>query len=300
MARRKANSGSKIRLFVWFVAMLSFVICIGSILTMQGCKGKKNIPHSVANESDDFSYRQESPKTDLTFDDVSSPKDGKTLPMMAIIIDDLGYTAPSLVARLCNQSIAFDVAVLPYQAFTKQSAELAHSRGKEVMLHLPMEPDGYPGVGKDPGPYAVMHDLPECEVRHRVQKAIATVPFVKGVNNHMGSRITRDRLRMNWVLEEVKAKQFFFVDSRTEKNSVAFNTAVGLAIPSAVREVFLDDDRGSRAIAEQWRRAITIARNKGRVVAIGHICPETIKMLEKLIPEASDKVQFVAVSRIIK
>ena len=61
------------------------------------------------------------------------------------------------------------------------------------MLHLPMEPLGYPGPGKNPGPDAVMYDLTEAQVRARVRKALADIPYRKGVNNHMGSRITPTR-----------------------------------------------------------------------------------------------------------
>lgn len=82
------------------------------------------------------------------------------------------------------------------------------------MLHLPMEPIGYPGPSKNPGPGAIMFDMDEAAVRSAVRKALDSVPHVKGVNNHMGSRITPDLKRMTWILEEVKARRCFFVDSR--------------------------------------------------------------------------------------
>jgi hypothetical protein len=216
------------------------------------------------------------------------------------VIDDLGYAAPELVTRLCAQPVAFDVAVLPYQEYTHASAEIAHERGKEVMLHLPMEPLGYPGPGKDPGPEAVMYDLGEAQVRERVRKALADIPYRKGVNNHMGSRITPDRTRMTWILDEIKNRHCFFVDSRTEKDSVAFAVARELRVPTALRKVFLDDDKDAAAIAHQWARALTLAQNDGEVLAIGHIYPETVEALEKLIPAAKGQVTFVNASALAK
>jgi hypothetical protein len=218
---------------------------------------------------------------------------------VALVIDDLGYAQPELVTRLCAQPVPFDVAVLPYQEFTHQSAEIAHARGKEVMLHLPMEPLGYPGPGKNPGPDAVMYDLSEAQVRARVQKALADIPYRKGVNNHMGSRITPDQARMTWVLEEIKAKGCFFVDSRTERDSVAQEVARDLAVPTVQRQVFLDDDKGYPAIARQWERTLALARNQGQVLAIGHIYPETVAALEKLIPAAKGQVTFVYASALV-
>jgi len=222
------------------------------------------------------------------------------VPRFALVIDDLGYAPPELVARLCALSIPFDVAVLPYQEFTHQSAEIAHDRGKEVMLHLPMEPKGYPGPGKDPGPDAILYNLTEAQVRERVRKALADIPHRMGVNNHMGSRITPDQARMTWVLEEIKAKGLFFVDSRTEKDSVAFDVARDLAIPTVQRKVFLDDDKSVAATTRQWERALALARADGQVLAIGHIYPETVELLEKLVPAARGQVTFVKASALTK
>ena len=222
------------------------------------------------------------------------------LPKFALVIDDLGYAAPELVTRLCAQNIPFSVAVLPFQEFTKESAEIAYSHGKEVMLHLPMEPIGYPGPSKDPGPGAVLYDLPESEIRLLVRKALDAVPHRQGVNNHMGSRITPDRQRMTWILEEIKARRCFFLDSRTEKDSVAFDVAEALKIPAVQRKVFLDDDKSYDEMARQWERAIGIARKEGQVVIIGHVYPETVEALETLIPKSKGKVKFVTAGELVK
>jgi len=219
---------------------------------------------------------------------------------MAIVIDDFGYAAPELVRRLCAQPVPFSAAVLPYQEYTKQSAEIAHDAGKEIMLHLPMEPLGFPGPGKDPGPDAVMYELSESEVRARVKKALLDVPWRRGVNNHMGSRITPDRKRMTWILQEIKAARCFFVDSRTEKDSVAFDVAESLRIPSVQRKVFLDDDKSFEEMAKQWERALGIAHKEGQVLIIGHIYPETVEALERLIPRTLGQVRFVKASELAK
>ena len=222
------------------------------------------------------------------------------LPKFVLIIDDLGYAQPELVKRLCMESVPFSVAVLPYQEFTQDSANIAFSRGKEVMLHLPMEPIGYPGPGKDPGPSAVLFDLKEAEIRARVRAALEAIPHRSGVNNHMGSRITPDRTRMTWILQEIKARHYFFVDSRTEKDSVAYDVARELKVPSLQRRVFLDDDKSFAEMSKQWERAIEMAHREGEVVIIGHIYPETVEALEKLIPSARGKVQFVKAGSLVK
>jgi polysaccharide deacetylase 2 family uncharacterized protein YibQ len=207
---------------------------------------------------------------------------------------------PEVVTRLCSLPIDFSVAVLPYQEHTKASADIAYRLGKEVMLHLPMEPIGFPGPGRDPGPHAILFALPEAEVRARVRQALDDIPHRVGVNNHMGSRITPNVERMRWVLQEVRARKCFFLDSRTEKDSVAFDVARDLGVPTVQRKVFLDDDKAFPEMEKQWERALKLAEKDGSVVVIGHIYPETVEALEKLVPRTKGQVRFVAAGKLVR
>jgi polysaccharide deacetylase 2 family uncharacterized protein YibQ len=145
-----------------------------------------------------------------------------------------------------------------------------------------------------------MFNLSEQEIRERVRKALAEIPHHTGVNNHMGSRITPDKPRMTWVLQEIKARHDFFVDSRTEKESVAFDVAKELGVHSVQRKVFLDDDKDFAAMEKQWDRALAIAKKEGQVLIIAHIYPETVEALEKLVPRTKGEVKFVRAGELAK
>jgi polysaccharide deacetylase 2 family uncharacterized protein YibQ len=316
---RRSGRTSTPMLAIWGIVMLLLGVGVGFLFSGTGCD-RKDRARAEAKEAAPKSARKSVPppkaakaqeptpephQSDSKRDEPRQPEPkGREpkpeLPRLALVIDDLGYAAPELVTRLCAQNSPFSVAVLPFQEFTKESAEIAHARGKEVLLHLPMEPIGYPGPSKDPGPGAVMFDLPESEMRLLVRKALDGIPHRKGVNNHMGSRITPDRKRMTWILEEIRAKQCFFLDSRTEKDSVAFDIAAELKIPAVQRKVFLDDDKSFEQMSKQWDRALGIARKEGQVVIIGHIYPETIEALERLIPRTKGEVTFVKAGELAK
>ena len=316
MAGRQAPRASTPKLAVWAVLMFMLGLGLGCLFTAQSCGRRGRLPGdedqvtprpAPKHPAPKPSGRPEPPReTPVPPAPAPAPETARPapphpepprapqgLPRLALVIDDLGYAAPELVTRLCAQPVPLSVAVLPYQEFTRVSAEIAHDQGKQVMLHLPMEPLGYPGPGKDPGPQAVLFDLPESQIRERVRKALADIPHREGVNNHMGSRITPDRTRMGWILQEIKARRCFFVDSRTEKDSVAFTVAQELAIPAVQRKVFLDDDKAYSAMAKQWERALALAEKDGQVLIIGHIYPETIAALEQLIPASKGRVTFV-------
>lgn len=222
------------------------------------------------------------------------------LPRFAVVMDDFGYIPLDRVRRICAQPIPFTVAVLPFMEHTRSSAEIAHASGKEVLLHLPMEPHGAMGPGRNPGPGAIMAFMDEAETRAKVRKALLDVPWRKGVNNHMGSRITPDAIRMGWILQEVKASGCYFLDSRTEKTSLALQVASRLGVKVASRQVFLDDDKSYPAMKKQWDRALEIAKREGEVLLICHIYPETIDALEKLYPATRDEVRFVKASELAR
>ncbi|HEX7554674.1 MAG TPA: divergent polysaccharide deacetylase family protein [Geothrix sp.] len=304
MARGKGKHTSSLVLLGWALLMLALGLGAGLLLGQQGC-GRREAPikrESPKPEPKKPEKKPAEPKAKPTSEAAKpqSQAPAKSLPRFALVIDDLGYIQPELVTRLCSLPIAFSVAVLPYQEYTRDSAEVAHRLGKEVMLHLPMEPVGYPGPGRDPGPNAILYNLSETEVRRRVRQALDEIPHRAGVNNHMGSRITPDRTRMGWVLQELKARKLFFVDSRTEKESVAYEVAEQLGIPAVERRVFLDDDRAFPAMEKQWDRALKLAEKDGSVLIIGHIYPETVEALEKLVPRIKGQVRFVTAGQLAR
>jgi polysaccharide deacetylase 2 family uncharacterized protein YibQ len=304
MARGKGGKTSTLALLGWAVLMLVLGLGAGLLLGQQGCNRreapvKRDVPKPEPKKTERKSAVPKA-KPGSEAAKPQSPEPAQPLPRLALVIDDLGYIQPELVTRLCSLAVPFSVAVLPFQEHTRESAEIAHRLGKEVMLHLPMEPIGYPGPGHDPGPNAILFNLSEAEVRRRVRLALDAVPYRVGANNHMGSRITPDRTRMGWVLQEIKARNFFFVDSRTEKDSVAYDVAEQLGVSSVQRRVFLDDDKAFPEMEKQWERALKLAEKDGFVLIIGHIYPETVEALEKLVPRTKGRVRFVRAGELVK
>lgn len=197
---------------------------------------------------------------------------------IAIIMDDLG--AELRVARqLLDLKIPITFAVLPNTKHASEVATMAHRRGREVMLHIPMEPLGYPAT--NPGHDALLVSLSEKEVRRRFYSYLEKIPYAVGGNNHMGSRFTADRQGMTAVLKMLKQEGMFFIDSRTTGKSIAAEEARTLGVPVASRDIFLDNDANVEKIARQIRKLAVLASKRGSAIGICHPYAETIAALRQ-------------------
>ena len=201
-------------------------------------------------------------------------------PRIALIIDDLGAD-PEAAEELLALDAPLVFSVLPHLKFSRSIAKDAAERGRVVMLHLPMEPKSQKAK---PGPGALLVKQGRDEILDVLRGDIASVPGAVGVNNHMGSRFTESGAKAPVVMEELKRRGLFFVDSRTTAGTVAYRTAVEKGVPAAERDVFLDNDRDVNAISENIMTLADLAIKKGFAIGIGHPYPETIAALKASIP----------------
>lgn len=215
---------------------------------------------------------------------------------IAIIIDDLGEQRLGGV-RALNLPGPVALAFLPGARFTPSQAAQARARGKEVLLHLPLQP----GAGARAHPTALRADASREQLAEYFRAALASVPNASGVNNHQGSLVTQMPEPMDWLMREVaRTPGLYFVDSRTSGGSMAFRAARRHGVPSTERNVFLDTQRGEAAVRAAFRGLLAKALRNERALAIGHPYPETFKVLAEELPQlARAGVRLVAPSELI-
>jgi polysaccharide deacetylase 2 family uncharacterized protein YibQ len=214
---------------------------------------------------------------------------------IALVIDDLGHDVADL-GPLEALKVPVTYSVLPFEEQTPQVVAELRRRGAEILLHLPMEPMH----GQNPGPGALLQGMSDGELKQRTEAALKAVPGVAGVNNHMGSLLSSEEGPMRSVLEVLAERGLFFLDSRTSAQSVGYKVAVGMGIPAAERQVFLDGETTPEAIHEQFQRLLVLARAKGAAIAIGHPHPETLAALAREVPKArAAGFEFVPVSYLL-
>ena len=198
---------------------------------------------------------------------------------IALVLDDVGYDLHAL-KRFLDLSVPVAISVLPGAPFAAQSATLAHQHGQIVMLHLPMEPT-VPRYQKRMTDTFLRADMTERELRQTFNRDLDHVPYVEGVNNHMGSRLTQLQEPMRWVMRLCREKGLFFVDSKTSSTSVAAGLASSMGVAWASRRFFLDHQLDEQAMLQAWNNARTCAVKGYRCIVIAHPHEETITFLEK-------------------
>ena len=216
-------------------------------------------------------------------------------PVVSIIIDDLGDRATDTAVLDLPTAVA--LSVLPHTPHGAALARAGATRGHEILLHLPMEPVG----SQLPGPGVLTADLDREAFLARLGTGLASVPGVRGVNNHMGSQLTRQPEQMRWVMKALHAHgDLFYVDSRTTHETVAFQVAGDIGLRRAERDRFLDNVVEHDAIRTEFLGLVEEARATGSALAIGHPHPATLAVLGEMLPQLEALgVELVAVSELI-
>ena len=206
---------------------------------------------------------------------------------IAIVIDDFGYQEQNLVLSFCELPQPITFSIFPGEKHTAWIAQQAIEKNHGVMVHLPMEPIDYPA--RDPGPNAIFSDYAPEKIAELTQDALASVPYAKGMNNHMGSRITQNFEAMKAVLQVVKRWNFFFIDSVTSPQSVAYAIARDMSIPSDRNALFLDIVEDEDAVVKRLYRLAARARHEGTAIGIGHAKLNTLHALQRMLPELTEQ-----------
>jgi len=219
-----------------------------------------------------------------------------SLPKVAIILDDLGYDQ-DLAKNYLELDATFTFSVLPFSPFQKSIATAAHNKGIETMLHLPMEPEEYPEVS--PGPGALLTSMSPDQLISQLNKDLDDIPFIKGVNNHMGSKMTGIDTQMYQIFSVLKKRDLYFVDSRTTAKTLCKPSARLLKVSFSERDVFLDHVQDPEYIRDQINKLVELAGKHGEAVAIIHPYPETYQVIREMLPYLKKKVQLVPASAIV-
>lgn len=199
---------------------------------------------------------------------------------IAIVLDDWGYSLNNLpiVEKI---KLPFTASVLPNLNYSREVAEELHSRGVEIILHLPMEPKEKYRLEKN----TIMTSWKEASINKIIDEDLDSIAYAKGINNHMGSRATENSKTMEIVFKKLKKRGLFFLDSLVTSRSVCFNLSRKIGLPYAKRDIFLDNKEDPAYIKGQVNKLKLRAKSKGAAIGIGHDRKATLEVLSETMPQ---------------
>lgn len=216
-------------------------------------------------------------------------------PKMAIVIDDMGENI-NIAQKLADLNIHVTFSIWPNSSHAAEVSGIGKKSKNEIMIHLPMQPKGYPKV--HPGADALLIGMSAQTIQQHIFDAIKKIPDATGLNNHMGSRFTENLAGMEEVMIPLHQKKMFFLDSRTTAKSAARKAAKKSKVTLYERNIFLDNVKDISAIKFQLTKAAKIARQRGQSIAIGHPHPETLEAIRQWAKESNGRIRIVPVENL--
>lgn len=206
-------------------------------------------------------------------------------PKISIIIDDIGMDLPHSKEAI-NLPAPITMAFLPYATRTPELAKIAKANGHTTIIHVPMEAmDAKLNIG----PGGLKTSMSDSEFDAAFGVMLSSFDGYEGINNHMGSRLTQDKDKMDRLMTVLGQRNLFFVDSKTVGSSVAAHEAASSGVPYAERDIFLDHIESAAFVKGALENVERTAQRKGYAIAIGHPKKFTLDALKEWIPTLEAK-----------
>ena len=270
------------------IYVLTFVIVVLLIILKKQDDANKN--NALKEKLEEVESKEEL-KAHEVYTKSPQPKERGRI---GIIIDDFGYRNDEVSDGFLELDASLTYAVIPGHAHSASFGEKAVSAGFEVIVHMPME-----NTGKTYGEeeFVLMTDMDKETIERRLKNALNQIPTAIGMNNHQGSKASADQNVMTNVAKVLKNKNLFYIDSRTTVETIGETTMEVFGVPTARRNIFLDNDDDEEKIVKQLQKLAKKAEKSGYAIGIGHVKPKTLFVLEEQIPilkKQGFKFEFVS------
>jgi len=201
---------------------------------------------------------------------LSSLKNGK--PKLVIIIDDV--CSAKQLRKIKELPMNITPSIFPPYKYSIDNHKLAEGL-EHYMVHLPLES----GKRYDKYHTVLMKNDTKKTIENRVKEIRQLFPTAHYLNNHIGSKFTRDYKATYRLYAALRKEGFIFVDSRTIGSSKVREVAKQFKDTYIGRDIFIDNQRRVSRIHKQLRRVVRIAKKKGYAIAIGHPHRATMRAL---------------------
>lgn len=207
-------------------------------------------------------------------------------PKIAIVLGGMGLNEGLTRRAIRELPAGVTFAFAPYGGGLQTLVNEARGSGHEVMLHLPMEPFGYPNI--DPGPKTLVVSAPATETRDNLLWLMSRFSGYTGILNYMGARFTADRTALEPVVAELGRRGLIYLDDSSSVRSLAAELGGPARLPVRQAEQTISSESFESAL-DDLRRLEETARGTGLAVGVGTGLASTIEAVHAWSREAADR-----------
>lgn len=279
---------------IYFLMIIIVILLI--VLKKMDDESKQNYEKDLQIEKVE---KIEEKKFEISKEEVlEEKKESINIGNIAIVIDDFGYRNDKISDGFLEIDASLTYAIIPGHNYSTSFGEKAVGAGYEVIVHMPME-----NTGKTYGEekFVLMTDMDSETIKRRINNAFSQIPSAIGMNNHQGSKASADQHVISNIAEVIKDKGLFFLDSRTTVETIIVTTMELFGVPTAKRNIFLDNEDDEAKIKIQLEKLANKAERDGSAIGIGHVKLKTLNVLKREIPKLQEKgFEFVFVSKLVR
>jgi polysaccharide deacetylase 2 family uncharacterized protein YibQ len=222
-------------------------------------------------------------------------------PRLALVLFGFGDDLDE-ARRVFDLPVPFAVALAPDTKASGAMFRAAHEQGREVVLHIPLEPVNYPQL--NPGPGTLLVTLKPDRATGTMRRWLDQSGQVVAVANHMGSLATQDMTLMGAVYRELKRRHLPFIHLQPAAGAVCRSLAADMGVMYDEPDAVLDTEARAttaKALDRRWGEILEQARTHARTAVWVRVTPLTREWLRRATTaKRLDGVDLAPLSGVIR
>jgi len=206
---------------------------------------------------------------------------------IALIVRGLGVKSDLTERAIAQMPRQVAMAFVPYGDNLKDWTRRARQDRHEILIQVPLEPEGYPDT--NPGPHTLLTSLSIDENLEHLDWLLDRFSGITGVTNYLGSKFASSPGAFAPVLMELKARDLLYIDDSKAANATTRQLAQQISLAYSVADVLIDAKRTPEAIRQKLSTLEARAKQDGAAIAIGHAHGATLAALEDWMGTLNDK-----------
>lgn len=198
------------------------------------------------------------------------PQDDKR-PRIAIVVTGLGLSDTAMHEAVDRLPGAVTFAFTPTAENLQAKVDEVRAKGHEVLLSVPMQPQGFPA--NDPGPNTLLSNLSDEENVRRLEATLAAFTGYVGVTSKTdsGTDFLTQRESLRGVLLQVQRRGLVYLDLWQVSGSKAAAVSKELSLPRAISDLQIDRIPSGIGIDAQLAQLERLAQANGAAVGFAEV-----------------------------